>query len=131
MAQTKAISVQIEGWDVLEAKLKAMAEHIDSKEVMEAALQEGATVVQQAITYFAPQRTGQLAASIEISEGDRVKYSLRVGPSGAGFYGRYLEYGTSKMSAHPFMRPAFSATQNAAELAIADAIWAAIEAAAR
>jgi HK97 gp10 family phage protein len=30
------------------------------------------------------------------------------------FYGRFVEFGTSKMSAHPFMRPAFEAKKDAA-----------------
>ena len=38
------------------------------------------------------------------------------------FYGRFLEYGTSKMAARPFLRPSFEAKQTAAAQAVSDVI---------
>jgi HK97 gp10 family phage protein len=38
------------------------------------------------------------------------------------FYGRFVEHGTSKMSADPFLRPAFDARREDADRAIADVI---------
>ena len=102
-------TVQIDGWEELEAKLKAIASHINTGEVLEDAMQEGAEVVKGAIEAAAPRgATGNLAGSITISKQGRVAHSLRIGPSGQGFYGRFLEYGTSKMSARPFVRPGFA-----------------------
>lgn len=56
---------------------------------------------------------------VTVRQGKRQKYSntrlnrrlRRVGkkfaPEGKAYYGRFLEFGTSKMRAHPFLRPAF------------------------
>jgi len=38
------------------------------------------------------------------------------------FYGRFLEFGTSKMAARPFLRPAFEAKKQAAAAAVDDVI---------
>lgn len=38
------------------------------------------------------------------------------------FYGRFLEYGTSKMSPRPFLRPAYEAMKQAAVAAVNDVI---------
>lgn len=127
MAGKNHVSVQIEGWEELEAKLREVAATINTGELLENALMEGAEIVRSAIAAQAPVRTGQLRDSIEISKKGREKYSVRIGPSGQGFYGRYLEYGTSKMAARPFVRPAFDGSRGAAEKAISDAIWSKVQ----
>jgi len=38
------------------------------------------------------------------------------------FYGRFLEYGTSKMAARPFLRPAYEAKKQAAAAAVDEVI---------
>lgn len=38
------------------------------------------------------------------------------------FYGRFIEYGNSKMAAQPFLRPAFEAKQKSADDAISEVI---------
>jgi HK97 gp10 family phage protein len=43
------------------------------------------------------------------------------------FYGRFLEYGTSKMAARPFLRPAYDATKAAAAQAFSDVIDAKVK----
>src|SRR5690625_4134669 len=98
MAKT-SFRVASEGAEELQAQRKAMASEINTGEVLETALMDGGEIVQAAIQSSAPVRTGQLSGSIEISKRGREKYSIRIGPSGRGFYGRFLEYGTSKMGA--------------------------------
>jgi HK97 gp10 family phage protein len=39
-----------------------------------------------------------------------------------GFYGRFLEYGTSKMTAKPFLRPSYEAKRQAAANAVTEVI---------
>lgn len=123
-------TVQIEGWEELEAKLKSIASHINTGEVLEEAMMEGAEVVKAAIEANAPRRTHQLAGSITISKQGRQAHSLRIGPSGQGFYGRFLEYGTSRMGARPFVRPGFDSSRGEAEALIGKRIWAKVEEAA-
>lgn len=43
------------------------------------------------------------------------------------FYGRFIEFGTSKMAARPFLRPAYEAKKEAAAKAVADVIAAKIQ----
>lgn len=119
--------IEIEGWEELEAKLQQMADNINSQEVLENALMDGAEIVRGAAQAQAPYRTGQLSGNIEVSKRGREKYSVRVGPSGSGFYGRFLEYGTSYMAAQPFMRPALDSVRVQAEAAISDSIWRAVQ----
>lgn len=121
------MSVQIEGWEELKAKLRGLGDTIDSKELIQDALMEGAEIVQEAISSGAPYRTGQLSGDINISKESDPKYSVRIGPGKAGFYGRFNEFGTSKMAAQPFVRPAFDATRSKAQDAVGKAIWAKVE----
>jgi HK97 gp10 family phage protein len=56
--------------------------------------------------------------------------AIAVGPSGQFFYGIFLEYGTVHMSAQPFMRPAFDATQDEVLARLWMGMWDVIQAAA-
>ena len=60
---------------------------------------------------LAPRRTGALAGSIGhevVSDGGEVV--ARVSFDSAHYYGFYVEVGTSRMSAQPFLRPALDGT---------------------
>lgn len=58
---------------------------------------------------------GNLRRSITIQK-ERLKELTgniwKIGPSKAGFYGYFLEYGTRKMRKYPFVRPAFDSVQD-------------------
>lgn len=116
------------------------------------ALFAAAKVVKAEVMQAAPVRTGLLKGSIATfrdrkPEGvganehytvgirkQRKKYREnyrngrlgRIGKSysvhGAAFYGQFVEFGTSKMAAHPFMRPAFEASKQAALTAFENAM---------
>jgi HK97 gp10 family phage protein len=53
--------------------------------------------------------------------------AIAVGPRKDFFYGIFLEYGTVKMSAQPFMRPAFDSTRDEALTILKDELWALME----
>lgn len=60
------------------------------------------------------ERSGTLRKSIQKSAtaprgSNGFTAEAKVGVTGEGFYGRFLEFGTSKMPARPFMRPAVDA----------------------
>lgn len=80
------------------------------------ALYNGAKIVQKNASQRAPrsnEKGGHLADHIVISEakqGEGIKY-IEVGPSAPFFYGKFLEFGTSKMAAHPFLGPAKAESQ--------------------
>ncbi|MFD1556035.1 HK97-gp10 family putative phage morphogenesis protein [Paraburkholderia silviterrae] len=54
------------------------------------------------------------------AEGVRATYLVTW--SKDAFYGRFVEYGTSKMAANPFMRPSYEATRDAAAQKFSDVI---------
>jgi HK97 gp10 family phage protein len=81
-------------------KLGAKGSRIENQ-----ALREAGEIVRQAIKQEAPQRTGTLKKSIETSgvkTKDGVKH-VEVGPDKEGWYGKFVEFGTVKMKANPFM----------------------------
>ena len=73
------------------------------------ALRQGANVVLRATRNTAPVLTGYLSKKGFYTHdrgvlGDQVLFSVDLKKN--AFYGRFIEYGTSKMQAQPFMRPA-------------------------
>lgn len=117
------VSVELEGWEELERKLRKLGGDVNVQQVIEDALAEGGEYLRSALQAGAPYRTGQLRDNIVISRKGREKYSIRVGPDGDGFYGRFLEYGTRRMRPHPWMRPTFDRVAHEVEQAISDALW--------
>lgn len=120
------VSVSLEGFDNILEKIKEMGARAGPAE--NKALHAGAEIIQKAASQKAPRsssprqpargsqswRTGKhLADNIGITRVKMDEYGgkyVEVGP-GPGdnspfFYGKFLEYGTSKMSARPFMGPA-------------------------
>jgi HK97 gp10 family phage protein len=84
------------------------------------ALREAGEVVKEAIQMAAPRRTGTLKASIAVSNvktKDGVK-QVEVGPGKDGWYGKFVEFGTVKMRAKPFMAPGYEVSKSEAMAAI-------------
>lgn len=84
------------------------------------ALREAGEVVKEAIQMAAPRRTGTLKASIAVSNvktKDGVK-QVEVGPGKDGWYGKFVEFGTVKMRARPFMAPGYEVSKSEAMAAI-------------
>jgi HK97 gp10 family phage protein len=78
-------------------------------------------VVQQAASERAPRDTGKLAENIVISD-IKEGGTVDIGPDRDRFYGLFLEFGTSKMSARPFLQPAFEENKEQVQQKMADVI---------
>lgn len=109
----------------------------ESRQVLRKAVRAGAQVVRDEIEARAPVKTGKLARNIVVSSGrapaGEAVAGVRirgVNPAGTNsdtttkannrnnaFYWRFVELGTSKMAAHPFVRPAYDARQEEASQA--------------
>lgn len=78
---------------------------------------------------------GMKGGTRKLANNSRNRRARRAGAmvrtAGQAYYGRFLELGTSKMSAQPFLRPALASTRDAAVRAFAEAFKRAIERAER
>ena len=77
------------------------------------ALIAGAEVINKEVVKNAPERTGRAKKFLKVSKVSKekgikvVKVGISKGDNSEAFYLKFHEYGTSKMAARPFMRPAF------------------------
>jgi HK97 gp10 family phage protein len=146
MANT--VTMELTGFKELAAALRELPERV-ARNGLRAAVNAGATVIKKEAIAKAPKDTGALRDNLyqkQIREqsGDmkqtfyvgvrkgvakyaNTKANRRAGKAGTAykndgttFYWRFLEFGTSKMPAHPFMRPAFESRKEAAVKAIGE-----------
>lgn len=109
----------VEGLDQLDKDIQELCRRISGKE-LERITQAAGNEILQEVSNHAPVRTGALKASIETfirSKEVWAKSVIQVANSKKGgikWYAVLLEYGTSKMSAKPFMRPAFDMSKDKA-----------------
>lgn len=77
------------------------------------ALISGAEVINKEIIRTAPEKTGKAKKYLKVSKVTKekgikvVKVGISKEDNSQAFYLKFHEYGTSKMPARPFMRPAF------------------------
>ena len=106
------VTITFEGIENLQIKLKEKAAEVE-KAMMEGA-DEAADIVKQSAISKAPRKLGNLVRSIDKNKvlNKDGKISVYVGIqkneifSADGYYARMQEKGTSKMKAHPYLRPA-------------------------
>ncbi len=105
------VEVNVEMGDVLK-KLKRLPDRVQKRVVVGAVRASAKPIIKEA-RRLVPKRTGNLAKSIGVNQrrtkGSLLHFSIspRRGGKYDGWYGHFLEFGTSKMTARPFLRPAF------------------------
>lgn len=101
--------------DRLQRKLSGLASAMQGQVLGNAAL-AGAEVVKSESKNIVPVDTGNLRASItsELGEVSTHKATAHVGYGKQAPYGKFIELGTSRMSAQPFLRPALVTTRGRA-----------------
>ena len=88
------------------------------KNVMVGAVRAGANVIRDEARRKVPIKTGTLKKSIvsiqRKAQNGLITFSVTPSKGGknSGWYAHFVEFGTSKMSAKPFMRPAFEQSNN-------------------
>lgn len=115
------------GFKELDSDFKLLSQ-AEQRKVSRKAVRAGAVVFRDAVRANAPVRSGLLKRSISVdtvrgsaTAGVKFKKVLvkKKGKKGkhksVPFYWYFLEHGTSKMSAQPFVRPAFDANVKQAE----------------
>lgn len=122
------LSVEIVGLKELDRALQELAWPA-ARRALRKGMRQGANVVRDEARAKAPVRTGNLKRKIRTrersEEAGNMRFAVEV-PRGA-FYGLFLEYGTSKMAAKPFMRPAAENKTEAAVTKMRDALAEAIQ----
>lgn len=104
--------VTVKGMDDLIRSLKQFPQNVQ-KNVMTGAVRAAASAIAKEARIQAPKDTEQLAKSIAVvkrKESNPKIISFTVAPrlkKKHGYLAHMHEFGTSKMAAHPFMRPAF------------------------
>lgn len=125
------IRTQITGWKALQRQLQSL-ENKSQKKVMRKALRGGGKVVLQQARRDVPVETGQLKKntklSVTVKKGEA---SASIGFTEEGYYGRFVEQGTSSQPAQPFLRPALLENQSQINDAFAEAFQAALNEVAR
>lgn len=127
--------VSVTGFAELERALKALPRAVELR-VARATLRDLAEPLRAAMAQRAPRSKfskWHLADNIIVKpvKEENTTVSIAVGPERFFFYGRFVEWGTSRVPARPFMRPAWEEFKPYALDALGVALWARITAAAR
>lgn len=103
------MDVDVSGFDELLKRLKQIS-NTDGLE--KKTLEAGAAETKKVLEAAAPVRSGVLKGNIITT--DIMNGAIEIGtkPTGDGFYGFFLEFGTSKLTARPWARPAFERSKN-------------------
>ena len=114
--------VKLEGMEELLTEMNKLGEA--GEKIEKTVLVKAGKKVQEAIIKEAPQRSGKLKKSIKVSRIKRLDGAsfIEVYPSGAAYYSKFLEFGTSKMKADPFMSRGYEASKDEVENLIAEEI---------
>lgn len=115
------INVTVIGAAELEKKLMSFEPKL-ARKVIRKALREAAKPVLAAAKANVPVDEGDLKKSLKVKALKKRKkgtYTIQVATSdgwfkGDQFYGAFLEFGTSKMAARPFIRPAYDSQEGVA-----------------
>ncbi len=123
-------SVSVEGIEELIASFERMGKDMDR--VANAALKEGGQViVEEAKSILSSEGhivTGNLMDGLSVSGvkggkgGKYVEAGITKGDNSSIYYGKFLEWGTVKMPAYPFLAPAFESKKNEVQDTIANKI---------
>jgi len=136
----KSVTVKVEGLQELGMRMKSLSEDVN-KRIARAATAAGAVVIRNSAQAKVPVDTGNLKKNIIVKRLPKGESSLtsehivtvRKGKltakqKGSGlkdaYYGQFVEFGTAKMPARPYLRPAFDQDKERAVEAIKSRIAA-------
>lgn len=124
------LSIRVEGAEKLRAQMKSLSDTVAGQVLADAAFL-GGHVVRSDASRRAPIKTGNLRASmtVESVSSSRDHAEVAVGPSRHAPYGIFVEFGTRRMSAQPYLRPALDANRGRVRSEIGQALKRALEAA--
>lgn len=106
---------RLHGARELDRVLAQLPKQVGAKAIKNAAL-AGAGEVRKAARAAAPVDEGDLKKSItaRATKTGTASITYRIGATARAYYGMFLEFGTSKMSARPWFRPAWEESKQRA-----------------
>lgn len=116
-SNVKSGNLSITGADEIIKALNKLSKNVATN-VMVGAIRSGANIVRDEARRIVPKDTKNLEKSITTirRKGDKNTVQFSITPSKGGrndgWYGHFLELGTSKMSAKPFLRPSLDSKQD-------------------
>lgn len=122
------MSTEIKGLNDLIAKLNSLPVKLEKK-VIRSAVRKGANIIRDKARGYVPVDHGDLKKSITVSSAKYKKGTIAFAIKPRKnkkrnkdiFYGKFVEFGTSKMPARPYMRPAYDeAEREVLETVISD-----------
>lgn len=119
------LDLEITGLAELEIKLNDLGRN-GSRRALRKGLRQGANVVMKEARQRVRKKTGVTKKSIRVKD-QGLKFEDMTFSVGVNYVGRFLEFGTSKMPAYPFLRPAAENKATEAVNVMRDVTLAAIE----
>ncbi|NFL36786.1 HK97-gp10 family putative phage morphogenesis protein [Clostridium botulinum] len=119
-------SIEVQGVDELLNKLQSIGANVGKLE--NKALKNAAEPVLQDAKANVPIKTGKLKKGLKITNVKRKEGSKYIlvgvdrGDNSEIFYGKFIEFGTSKMSAKPFLQPAYEKNKDNIKRTIAETL---------
>jgi len=139
-----SVSVTLSGFDEIQEGLRSFPARLGESALRKAAV-AGARLIRDEAVLLAPEKKGILKRSIIVKHIDEASdganhqtyyVTIRQGiwfkdgkkvNSDDAYYWRFVEYGTAKSAAHPFMRPAFDGRIDAAfdamRISLSDSVY--------
>lgn len=122
-----AVKLDIDGFEEIYAKLKELGASAEGK--VNVALEKAIQPIHQEVERTAPydrkghrskRGEGHLKDSVPVNKVEKngtlhyISVGWKKGDNSPHFYAKFLEWGTSKMKAQPFMQPAYKKRKNKA-----------------
>lgn len=124
------VTMEITGLKELADKLRSMGEDL-TRTALKAGVRDAAKIVRDDARVRNPDDTMETEKAIYAkfvkSESNNFQQTFAVGVNKKAFYWRFVEFGTAKMAARPFLRPAFEANKGRLVAAIKNRIAARIK----
>ncbi len=125
-ARIKKLKAEVEGAEEVVKLLEEMGQK--AGEVLAKAAEAGGRVALSEARRRCPVKTGRLRASLTLTQGRKTpaRANVRIEHGKKEYYGKFVELGTRKQPARPFMRPAVDENKQQISEAVTEEIGRAV-----
>jgi len=125
-ARAKKLKAEVEGAEEVVKLLEEMGQK--AEEVLAKAAEAGGRVALSEARRRCPVKTGRLRASLTLTQGRKTpaRANVRIEHGRKEYYGKFVELGTRKQPARPFLRPAVDENKKRVSEAVTEEIGRAV-----